>query len=178
MAAAPVESCQFVVLRSPRGRLGSVLDVRKRLHRTRGGFHRCIHISKVLCALLLWTMICQQIGDAEAVKELLSSGVDPLATGAPGDWNDDTPAIHHCIDYAQPACLEALLATGNLELLDQKDKNREIFFNGGNLGCRRSRRWRMSGARFLYAIEARLAYFVVRGGNVKQGTPDDPTRPC
>ena len=23
----------------------------KRLHRTRGGFHRCIHISKVLCAL-------------------------------------------------------------------------------------------------------------------------------
>ena len=59
MAGASVETCQFVVLRSPWGRLGSLLDVRKRLHRTRGGFHRCIHISKVLCALLLWTMICQ-----------------------------------------------------------------------------------------------------------------------
>ena len=59
-AAAPVKSCQIVVRRSPWGRLGSLLDVRKRLHRTRGGFHRCIHISKVLCALLLWTMICQR----------------------------------------------------------------------------------------------------------------------
>ena len=57
--AAPVECCQSVVLRSPWGRLGSVLDVRNRLHRMRGGFHRCIHISKVLCALLLWTMSCQ-----------------------------------------------------------------------------------------------------------------------
>ena len=47
MAAAPMESCQSVVLRSPWGRLGSVVDVRKRLHRTHGGFHRCIHISKV-----------------------------------------------------------------------------------------------------------------------------------
>ena len=37
MAAAPVEFCQFVVLRSPRGRLGSVQDVRKRLHRVRPG---------------------------------------------------------------------------------------------------------------------------------------------
>merc|ERR1712091_329044 len=59
MAGASVEPCQFVVLRSPRGRLGSVVDMSNRLHRTRGGFHRCIHISKVLCALLLWTMICQ-----------------------------------------------------------------------------------------------------------------------
>ena len=33
-------------------------------------------------------------------------------------------------------------------------------------------------SRFLYAIEARLAYFVVRGGNVKQGTPNYSTRPC
>ena len=60
LAGASMETCQFVVLRSPWGRLGSLLDVRKRLHRTRGGFHRCIHISKVLCALLLWTMICQR----------------------------------------------------------------------------------------------------------------------
>ena len=51
MAGASVESCRFVVLRFPRGRLGSVLDVRKRLHRTRGGFRRCIHISKVLCTI-------------------------------------------------------------------------------------------------------------------------------
>ena len=33
-SVAPVECCQFVVYRSPWGRLGSVLDVRSRLHRT------------------------------------------------------------------------------------------------------------------------------------------------
>ena len=44
MAAAPVETCQFVVLRSPWGRLGSVLDVRNRLHRMRGRFHRWMQI--------------------------------------------------------------------------------------------------------------------------------------
>ena len=59
-AGASVESCRFAARRSPRGRFWSVSDVRKRLHRTRGGFHRCIHISKVLCTLLLWTMICQR----------------------------------------------------------------------------------------------------------------------
>ena len=42
MAAAPDESCRFVVLRSPRGRLGSVRDVRNRLRRMRGRFHRWI----------------------------------------------------------------------------------------------------------------------------------------
>ena len=60
MTAASMESCRFAARRSPGGRFWSVVDVRKRLHRTRGGFHRCIHISKVLCALLLWTMICQR----------------------------------------------------------------------------------------------------------------------
>ena len=35
---APVECCQFVVQRSPWGRLGSVLYVRNRLHR----MHRCL----------------------------------------------------------------------------------------------------------------------------------------
>merc|ERR1712176_189638 len=59
------------------------------------------------------------IGDAEAVKNLLASGLDPLATGAPIDWHHDTPAIHHCIVRAQPACLEAFVATGNLEVLEQ-----------------------------------------------------------
>ena len=48
MAGASVESCRFVVLRSPRGRLGSVLYTCKRLRRMRGRSHRCIHISKVL----------------------------------------------------------------------------------------------------------------------------------
>ena len=38
MAAVPAESCQFVALRSPWGRLGSVLDTRKRLHRMRRRF--------------------------------------------------------------------------------------------------------------------------------------------
>ena len=40
MAGASVKSCRFVVLRSPRGRLGSVLDVGTRLRRVRGRFHR------------------------------------------------------------------------------------------------------------------------------------------
>ena len=38
MAAAPVESCQSMVLRSPRGRLGSVLYTCKRLRRMRRRF--------------------------------------------------------------------------------------------------------------------------------------------
>ena len=42
MAAAPVESCQSVTLRSPWGRIGSVLYTKKRLHRTRRRFQ---HIS-------------------------------------------------------------------------------------------------------------------------------------
>jgi hypothetical protein len=62
MAGASVESCQFVVLRSPRGRLGSSRDMCNRLRRMRGRFHRCIHISKVLCAIPLLTMILQSFG--------------------------------------------------------------------------------------------------------------------
>ena len=42
MAGASVESCQFVVLRSPRGRLGSELDMGSRLRRMRERFHRWI----------------------------------------------------------------------------------------------------------------------------------------
>ena len=45
MAGASVESCQSLPERSPRGLLGSVLDVGSRLHRTRGRFHRWIHMS-------------------------------------------------------------------------------------------------------------------------------------
>ena len=40
MTAAPVEFCQSVVLRSPWGQLGSVVDVGNRLRRMRGRFHR------------------------------------------------------------------------------------------------------------------------------------------
>ena len=45
MTAASMESCRFVVLRSPWGRLGSVLDVGSRLRRMRGRFGRYVHIS-------------------------------------------------------------------------------------------------------------------------------------
>ena len=45
MAGASVESCRFVVLGSPGGRLGSGLDVCNCLHRMRGRFHRWIHMS-------------------------------------------------------------------------------------------------------------------------------------
>ena len=44
MAGASVESCQFVVLRSPRGRLGSELDMGSRLRRMRGRSHRWMQI--------------------------------------------------------------------------------------------------------------------------------------
>jgi hypothetical protein len=40
-----MESCRFVVLRSPRGRLGSVPDMGNRLRRMRGRFDQWIHIS-------------------------------------------------------------------------------------------------------------------------------------
>lgn len=59
------------------------------------------------------------IGDVEAVKTLLLLCDDPLATGAFGDWHRGIPAIHECIIHAQPACLEAFVATGNLEVLEQ-----------------------------------------------------------
>ena len=45
MAGVSVESYHIVVLRSPRGRLGSVLYTCKCLRRMRGGFHRYMHIS-------------------------------------------------------------------------------------------------------------------------------------
>ena len=43
-AGASMESCRFVVLRSPRGRLGSELDMGGRLRRVRGRFDRWIQI--------------------------------------------------------------------------------------------------------------------------------------
>jgi len=74
MTAASMESCRFVVLWSPRGSLGSILDMGNRLSRMRGRSHRCIHISKVLCALLLWTMICQR-SRSRALWRAPSAGV-------------------------------------------------------------------------------------------------------
>ena len=43
-AAEVVKSCPFAALRCPWGRLGSVLDVRKRRRRVRGRFHRWMQI--------------------------------------------------------------------------------------------------------------------------------------
>ena len=40
MAGASVESCRFVVLRCPRERLGSFVDMCNRLRRMRGRFQR------------------------------------------------------------------------------------------------------------------------------------------
>ena len=40
-----MESCQFVARRSPRGRLGSVLDVGSHLRRMHGCFQQWVHIS-------------------------------------------------------------------------------------------------------------------------------------
>ena len=58
MTAALVESCRFVVLRSPGGRIGSVLDVCKRRYRMRGRFDQWIHMSKVLDIIQAYLWIC------------------------------------------------------------------------------------------------------------------------
>ena len=41
-----MKACRFVARWSPGGRIGSVLDVRKRLHRVRHPFHQSIHIKQ------------------------------------------------------------------------------------------------------------------------------------
>ena len=94
MTAASMESCRFVTRRSPGGRFRSVVDVGKRLHRTRGGFHRCIHISKVLCALLLWTMICQRFRS----RALWGAP----STGARGVGDHPTPGISERESASRP----------------------------------------------------------------------------
>ena len=48
---APVESCRFVVQRSPKGRLGSVLDVRSRLHRMRRRLDHIYQFSQLTSSL-------------------------------------------------------------------------------------------------------------------------------
>ena len=45
MAAALVETCQSLPKRPPRGRLGSLVDVRNRLHRMRRRFNHFWSIS-------------------------------------------------------------------------------------------------------------------------------------
>ena len=69
MAAASVESCQFVVLMSPRGRSGSVLVVRNRLRRMRGRFPLEIHLPRC---------ISSQMSIAQNAKVL-----DPELSGEP-----------------------------------------------------------------------------------------------
>ena len=46
MTAASVESCRFVVLRSPRGRLGTIVDMFNRLRRMHGRFPPEIHLPR------------------------------------------------------------------------------------------------------------------------------------
>ena len=85
-----MEFCQVVAPRSPRSRLGSVKDVGNRLRRTRGGFHRCIHIAKVLCALLLWTMICQRFR-SRALWGAPSTGACGLGATRPYPYPGESP---------------------------------------------------------------------------------------
>ena len=48
MAGASVETCRFVVLRSPRSRLGSIKYMCNRLRRMRGRFLRYIHMARCI----------------------------------------------------------------------------------------------------------------------------------
>ena len=52
MTAAPVESCQFVVLRPPGARLGSELDLGSRLRRMHGRFPLEIHLPRCFSNLM------------------------------------------------------------------------------------------------------------------------------
>ena len=97
MAGASVESCRFVVLRSPGGGLGSELDMGNRLHRMRGRFHRWIHISKVLCALLLWPMICHYKGQDSNLK----------MTSLPGDLCVDATALRKESSITGQKCIKS-----------------------------------------------------------------------
>ena len=69
MAGASMESCQFVVLRSPRGRLGSVKYMCNRLRRMRGHFPLEMHLP---------TCISSQMSIAQNAKVL-----DPELSGEP-----------------------------------------------------------------------------------------------
>ena len=54
MAGASMESCQFVVLRSPRGRIGSILNMRNRLRRLRRRFKSKIHLPWSFALYFYW----------------------------------------------------------------------------------------------------------------------------
>ena len=54
MAGASVESCQFVAQKSPRGRLGSLLDMCNRLRRLRRRFQSKIHLPRCFALYLYW----------------------------------------------------------------------------------------------------------------------------
>ena len=69
MAGASVESCRFVVLRCPRGRLGSVVDIFNRLRRMRGRFPLQIHLPRC---------ISSQMSPSQNAKVL-----DPELSGEP-----------------------------------------------------------------------------------------------
>ena len=69
MAAAPAESCQFAVPRSPGGRIGSVKYMCNRLRRMRGRFQLEIHLPRC---------ISSQMSIAQNAKVL-----DPELSGEP-----------------------------------------------------------------------------------------------
>jgi hypothetical protein len=70
MTGASVESCQFVVLRSPWGRLGSIVYTCKRLRRVSGRFPLEIHLPKM--------HLTSQMSIAQNAKVL-----DPELSGEP-----------------------------------------------------------------------------------------------
>ena len=70
MTAASMESCRFVVLRSPGGRLGSVLDMGNRLRRMRGRFHRIDTCGQVL-------------SQPSTVSTMIPKVLDPELSGEP-----------------------------------------------------------------------------------------------
>ena len=69
MAAASVETCRFVVLWCPRGRLGSVLDVRNRLRRMRGCFRQYTYQYRSPASCRAGPQV-QQVFDPELSGEL------------------------------------------------------------------------------------------------------------
>ena len=90
MAAALAESCQSVILRSPWGRLGSLLHKCKRLRRMRGRFHRWIHLPRCISLQLAWPWFAKVL-DPELSGEPQEPALAVLATTRPQTYPGASP---------------------------------------------------------------------------------------
>ena len=90
MAGASVESCRFVVLRSPRGRLWSVKYMCNRLRRMRGRFPPEIHLPRCISSQMSVAQNAKVL-DPELSGEPQESAHAVLATTRPQTYPRGSP---------------------------------------------------------------------------------------